>query len=175
MRSDDLRIVEPCEAMEAAFIDMLDDFRAAGEPFHGNEQEPARADFAGFVRELRAYAQGEGLEEGLVSWDTYWLVAGARMVGAARLRHGLTPGLEKRGGHIGYDIRPSERGKGYATRLLAMVLEKARERGMERALVTCQPHNKASARVIEKNGGRLADVVTDEESGTLNARYWIDL
>ncbi|MFS0838022.1 hypothetical protein [Paenibacillus sp. 1P03SA] len=34
------------------------------------------------------------------------------------MRHALNGPLKKRGGHIGYVIRPAERGKGYAKLLL---------------------------------------------------------
>ncbi|MHB8934154.1 MAG: GNAT family N-acetyltransferase, partial [Bellilinea sp.] len=93
----------------------------------------------------------------------------------SRLRHRLTPLLEEEGGHIGYDIRPSERGKGYATLLLALTLEKARESGMAGVLVTCDEDNIASARVIEKNKGQLLNTVVSQTSGKQVRRYWIDL
>lgn len=47
-------------------------------------------------------------------------------MGAVNIRHSLTKHLFNAGGHIGYGIRPSERRKGYATKLLALSLEKRR-------------------------------------------------
>ena len=49
-----------------------------------------------------------------------------RIIGAVNIRHSLTEHLFNAGGHIGYGIRPSERRKGYATKLLALSLEKRR-------------------------------------------------
>jgi len=97
------------------------------------------------------------------------------LVGSSRLRHTLTPDLEQEGGHIGYDIRPSQRGKGYATLLLNLMLEEAKGSGLTGVLVTCDETNIASARVIEKNGGKMLNKVVSEESGELVRRYWIDL
>jgi predicted acetyltransferase len=47
--------------------------------------------------------------------------------------------------------------------------------GIERALVTCDDNNIASARTIEKNGGKLADKVKTEYAEYLIRRYWIEL
>lgn len=76
-------------------------------------------------------------------------------------------------GQIGYSIRPGERGKGYGDRQLKLVLEAARARGMDRVLLTCKSGNRASARLIQKNGGALENTVTDPETGDVMERYWI--
>jgi predicted acetyltransferase len=46
---------------------------------------------------------------------------------------------------------------------------------LRRVLVTCDDDNVGSARVIERNGGRLQGRVTSPHSGKLVRRYWIDL
>ena len=63
---------------------------------------------------------------------------------AVNIRHSLTEHLFNAGGHIGYGIRPSERRKGYATKLLALSLEKAKELNITKALVVCDEVNTAS-------------------------------
>jgi predicted acetyltransferase len=83
--------------------------------------------------------------------------------------------LKNLGGHIGYSVRPSERQKGYATKMLSLVLKKAQALGITHILITCSDDNIASARVIEKNGGKLADKTKREGSKELTRRYWIDL
>lgn len=77
------------------------------------------------------------------------------------------------GGHIGYGVRPSARGRGVATWALGAVLPLAAARGLDRVLVTCADGNAASARVIERHGGVLEDV-RDTELGRTR-RYWITL
>jgi Acetyltransferase (GNAT) domain len=66
--------------------------------------------------------------------------------------------LLRAGGHIGYGIRPSARGRGLATWALRSVLVRAPALGLGKVLVTCGDSNLASARVIEKAGGVLEDV-----------------
>ena len=96
-------------------------------------------------------------------------------MGTIHFRHALTPRLEATGGHIGYAIRPGQRGKGYGKRILALLLARLQASGWERVLLTCDAANLASARVIEANGGRLEDQRLDPVHNCLVSRYWIDL
>jgi predicted acetyltransferase len=105
----------------------------------------------------------------------YWYVQDGRILGRIRLRHQLNDRLRKEGGHIGYDVRPSEWGKGHATRMLQRMLEIARSEGLHRVLLTCDEANVGSARVIEKCGGVLQDTIVSPRSGKPHRRYWIDL
>ena len=71
------------------------------------------------------------------------------------------------GGHIGYDVRPSVRRRGYATLMLRLSLPVAHQLGIDPALITCDDTNVGSRRVIEANGGRLASA----SDGIL--RFWV--
>ena len=167
-----VRLVEPAADLEAAFRDMAAEWRASGV----DRFAQALSDFAAYVQALEAQKDPDNLPPGWVLGSTFWLVTGdGRVVGTSRLRHWLVPHLELEGGHIGYDVRPSARGKGYGTALLALTLEKARELGLEDVLVTCDTDNVASARVIEKNGGRLVGQGISDESGKQVSRYRIGL
>lgn len=106
-----------------------------------------------------------------------WYVEGDEFLGSISIRHSLTPMLEKWGGHIGYAVRPSARGKGYASAMLAGALDFARANlPLERVTLTASLENPASLRVIEKNGGVLFDTVPHPwHAGELGRRYWIDL
>lgn len=95
-------------------------------------------------------------------------------VGAVNIRHYLNEALHFSGGHIGDGIRPSQRRKGYATAMLRLALEKCRELGISRVLMTCDKDNIGSAKSIINNGGILENEITNEE-GKLEQRYWIDL
>lgn len=90
-------------------------------------------------------------------------------LGFLHLRLRLNEHLLEKGGHIGYSIRPSERGKGYAKESLRQGLQVAKEKNIHRALVTCSIKNPASRAVILSNGGQLEDICSETE------RYWIDL
>ena len=169
---DTLRLVEPTTDLEAAFRDMAAEWRASGIDRFGD----ALGDFAAYVQALEAQKDPDNVPPDWVPSTTFWLVtADGRVVGTSRLRHWLVPHLELEGGNIGYDVRPSERGKGYGTALLALTLEKARDLGLDEVLVTCDTDNVPSVRIIEKNGGRLVGQGISDESGKLVNRYRIAL
>jgi len=173
MLEPDIELIEPTEALAAEFVAYAEEFREAGEPYVHGGLDRVGGDVAVFVRRCRDDAAGRNLPEGRVAGSTFWLVRGGRIIGQVRLRHSLTESLRKHGGHIGYEVRPSERRKGYASRMLAMALHKARRMGLTRLLLTCDRGNAASRRVIQKNGGVFEDEV--EAEGQVNRRYWIDI
>jgi len=113
------------------------------------------------------------VEEGRVHATYWWIVEDDTYLGAISLRHTLNDFRLRAGGHIGYGIRPSARGRSLATWALRSVLPQARALGLEKVLVTCDDDNLASARTIEKAGGVLEDV-RDTELGRTR-RYWMTL
>lgn len=96
-----------------------------------------------------------------------------RLYGAVQLRHELNDALLEFGGHVGYGIRPLERHKGYATLMLAMALDKARNLQLTRVLITCDKKNTGSAKTIINNGGILENERQHKER--ITQRYWIEL
>ena len=150
---------------------MAEEYSLAGDPRY----QPALEDFPAYLRHLLDGARGIGLAPGRVTYSTFWLTSGRHPIGRSSLRHYLTPDLEDEGGHIGYDIRPSERLKGYGRLILRLTLAEARRIGLTRTLLTCDTDNVASAKVIEGNGGRLQEQAVSKRSGKLISRYWIEL
>lgn len=119
---------------------------------------------------------GIGLKPGYVASTTLWLVEGGAFIGEVNIRHRLTPALMNFGGHIGYEVRYSECGKGYGTEMLALAMDYAAgQLGIKRALLTCDDDNIASYTVIERNGGVLENKVINQlDMGAVTTRrYWI--
>jgi predicted acetyltransferase len=154
MMSDlDLR---PASVADGADVwEMLQEFPPTENGFHNPSVDVARSEFRQFLARLERESRGEALRPGFVAQTTFWAFASGRPVGIAKVRHELTDALRLTGGHIGYGIRPSARGRGYGNMILASALLEARAIGVARILVTINTENVASIRVAEANGGRL--------------------
>lgn len=131
---------------------------------------------------LRACVDAEdpaNIPPDLVPQTVYWMITGhgddRRAVGTARLRHRLNDRLLQFGGHVGFYVHPAHRGQGHATRALQLALIQLRHLGVPRALLTVDPNNLASTRVILANGGTADGQGTDPQTGQVVNRYWIDL
>ena len=125
--------------------------------------------FGAWVDMLLDHERGSRVPAELVASTTRWVAVDGRLVGFLSVRHELNDYLLELGGHIGYAIRPLERGQGYATAATALGLEECRRLGIARVLITCDDTNVASATVIERNGGVLEDLRGGKR------RYWVDL
>jgi len=170
-----ISLIKPDMALKDAFLTYCRAFQAAGEPAQYGE-ELAFDDFPRFISSLRDSELGIGLPADFVPSAHYVLVRDENfIIGNSSLRFWLTPDLEDLGGHIGYRIHPLERRRGYGKLILKLTLEKARERGLERVLVTCDPTNTGSARIIQGNGGVLASQTYSQKFARDVSRYWIEL
>ena len=130
-----------------------------------------------WLDEVERFSRPETVPEGKVVSTQFILVREAddRLLGMLQLRHDLNDYLRRVAGHIGYSVRPSERRRGYAKRMLAMALDEARALGLERVMISCSVENEASRRTILSNGGVFESTVWDETDGELLERYWIEL
>jgi predicted acetyltransferase len=168
-----LRLVEPAPAHKAALLEAASEMRAIGEWDITPEDLAAR--FDDIIREQAAAKDPATAPPGVLPYQDFWLLDGDVWIGLLTLRTQIDEQLLRSGGHIGYVIRPSRRRRGYGTTLLRLGLEHARARGMHCALLTCAETNIGSRKVIEANGGRLADILALEEKSARVCRYWIDL
>ena len=166
-----VEFIEPCQELMDEFMSMAVEWRTSGNDCY----KEAFGDFDAYLSRLHDQKQERQLNPGRVPQTTFWLVTREKhIIGVSKLRHRLVPHLEERGGHIGYEIRPSERQKGYGTEILRLTLLKAREMRLPQVLVTCDADNLASTRIIERTGGRRAGESVPEETGKLHYQYWID-
>jgi predicted acetyltransferase len=169
-----IRLVPPAEKYRESFLRGLREFQQEGLSWWvGGDLETARRDFAAFV--AKKLADANRRTETLVPETHLWAVADEQFVGRISIRHELNDALRIEGGHIGYDTVPSFRRRGVATEMLRQALPLARPLGMTQVLVTCDDTNKASIRVIEKNGGLLRETKALDTDRPLKRYYWITL
>jgi len=124
-----------------------------------------------FMNNLKSYKTIE--KQGWVEADSYFICKDGKMIGEIMFRKALTPFLLTNSlGHIGYKIKHSERGKGYCSQALKMLLDKAWGEGYTELMISCNESNVPSARVIEKNGGIL-NRINKNSLGNTEKEYWL--
>ncbi len=173
---ENLNLVEPSDKYKESFLKAIREYRQVGEFEYANAYALAETDFNLFLRKMENESKGINLPNGWIPFSTFWLIdEKENVVGIMRIRHRLTPSLEFSGGQMGYDVPPLFREKGYGNELLRLGLEKAHALGLRRVMVTCEPSNVRSRKIIERQGGKLLDEVISLETGLPCRRYWIDL
>ncbi|HNX15829.1 MAG TPA: GNAT family N-acetyltransferase [Bacilli bacterium] len=98
-----------------------------------------------------------------------------KIVGMVNVRHCLIEEISKYAGHIGYDIRPLERGKGYAKIQLYLALQEAKKLGLKKVMITCDQTNVPSERTIRALGGFFEKNGVDETKDSIESINWIDV
>lgn len=146
----------------------------AAEGEGGPQLAQAVANPEAFLDRVRRFAEGVDLPPDRVQGFEYWLLAGKRILGNCRIRPELIPKIELDGGHVSYDVRPSERGRGYGRELLRLALVECRRLGLTRVLLTTAPDNERSIRVIRANGGVELDRPVSPFDGHRQIRWQID-
>lgn len=173
---NNVKLVSPQPEHEKLWQNIVEEFKAQGEKIIPYALKFDCENYTDFLNKTAAFSSEESTPKHLVTASTYFLMNAQqdKILGAVNIRHKLNENLLKVGGHIGYGVAPSSRRCGYASKMLAMALEKCRELGLEKVLVTCDKNNIASAKTILSNGGVLENEIT-EDSGNIVQRYWIGL
>ena len=165
-----MELRRPTLADKETILNMMAEFEQTQSAHDGGFWDAENFVYEEWLESNQNHEMGINLPEGWV--PDIQLVAfekDGKAVGFLNLRLRLNDFLLEEGGHIGYSIRPSERGKGYAKEALCQGLQVAKGKNIKQALVTCSTENPASRAVILANGGIYEDVRNRTE------RYWIDL
>ena len=170
MLDTDLRFQKLDRLHEAAMVEFAREFRAEGDDrFDHLLDEPEE-----FFLLVERFEFDLELPEDRVPMSHFMLFSEDRLVAMSRLRRRLIPVLLRDGGHIGYEVRPSDRRRGYAGEILRRTLDEARRLGLERVLLTADDGNPQSIRVILRAGGVADGDSTSPRTGLRMLRFWID-
>lgn len=163
-KMDRLKLVKPSKEQEREAIDYIEEFYTYHSEING---------VGGLYRYLDRYEKWlDKLEEDRnripneekVPSETYFLVreSDQKIVGMINIRLALNEKLKEFGGHIGYSIRPTERGKGYNKINLYLGLLCCQQHGIEQVLMDCDKDNLASAKTMQALGGKLVREYYDD-------------
>lgn len=167
-----IRLVEPSEKYIKSYIEAFEEYKQHNILSYGFSD----ATTVNILEKFNHYKMERNLRPDRVGAHFFWLVDDDKdyFIGEISIRHNLNAVLEKYGGHIGYGIRFSEWNKGFGTLMLKLALIEAKKIGLSKVLITCDDSNVGSARVMEKNGFVLGDIIENNFDGKSLAtrRYW---
>jgi predicted acetyltransferase len=170
----EFKLIEPTLEIRKEYNDYIDEWEKTEGKIVPYASRRNGIDYDDLINNWKEQATDKALKEGFVPSSLYFLIdENKRIYGALHIRHYLNDYLINYGGHIGYGIRPSERRKGYATKMLSLSLSIVEKLGIKKALVTCNKKNIASANTIINNDGILENEVI--EDGEVIQRYWINI
>ena len=167
-------LTEPDSKYQDSFLAGLREFHQEGRMLQYDFRVVSE-NFERFLYHLKAQQDRTKLPPHIVPQSHFWLIDHDEFIGILSLRRELNDTFIRISGHIGYQVRPSKRQRGYGRELLRLGLQKAKELGFTRVLLTCDEDNIASKRVIESNGGQFENAILVEGSPIKKLRYWIDL
>ena len=174
-----LILVKPGKEYISEILAYKQEFLSTDSHSHGDSGLDSATDIQAWITQSQLLEQEETIPTpGYVTADQYMLIheGETRILGMINFRHSLGKigsYLSEHGGHIGFGIRPSERRKGYAKAMLLLCLEKSREFGLKKVLLTCDIENEASRRTILSCGGQFERLAqTGDET---DERYWIEV
>jgi predicted acetyltransferase len=135
------RLSWPTVQVHASYLAAVDEYRAeGGYPDFDDLDLDTSAAFARYVDQLRRDPVGQPR---LPAMTLLWWVDGCEYLGRISLWHELSGGIED-SGHVGYDIRPSARGRGHGIAMFGAALPALRRLGINPALVSTETGNLAS-------------------------------
>ncbi len=171
-----LKLSLPVPEAWDSYVGYVEEFRARGEELIPFVLGFTTECFAAYDAVMQDCEHGVNIPEDFVPHTTHWLLRdGTHVVAVSNLRHYLNDRLLDHGGSIGLSVRPSERRKGYAKRVMRETLVKAKERGLERVMLNCVKTNVGSAQAIMACGGVFEKERYFEKYNDILQYYWIEI
>ena len=149
-----LTIRFPSETDKNAWLDFVKDarkFYSDATPLGFKDEEHYRI----WLNRLINLNIGTSLKEGETPQSTFFMFQGQRIVGYLTIKRKMINNNPI--GQVYLNIRPSDRKKGFGTKLLTAALNKCREINLKQALISCPEESSAGIKLIEKAKGRLIE------------------
>lgn len=171
------KLVRPSIDYKEDYLKALEEYHAEGRYLY-QDIGLLNADFEQFIKEMKSekgyphQPYQDWVEP--VPETVVWLVKDDQYIGTVDIRHRLNWHLEKWGGHVHFNVRPSMRGMGYGQKILRKAMPIINYLGIDKALLTVKPDDEAAKRIIEACGGEFEDETATTDKFPAMARYWLD-
>lgn len=166
-----LRLERPSQALYPSFLEFIENMQTHNQPLWDPYLPMTNETPEKFVERLLDRETKPELN--FVPETIYWAIYDGNVVGRISLRHRLEGNLHKIGGHIGYEVSPKWRRRGFATEMLRQILLTDKARDIGKLLLTCSPNNEASNKTIIANNGKLIQKVFVDFIGEDRNHYCI--
>lgn len=156
MMGDNIKLVVPILEHKKIALDFKNEFFAYGEKIiNGSEMLDQIESYEQWLAGVTNNKSKDTVDANWVLTDTFFAIRedDNKLIGIIDLRHSLNE-LLKDFGHIGYSVRPTGRGKGYATNMLKEVIQIARKANIMTLQLSCMKLNVPSNKIIINNGGK---------------------
>lgn len=173
-----MKLVFPTLKYKEKARDYIREFNEHKSEIHGTgglDKYLAESNYEAWLESVTSYTDIANIKENRVPALTYFYIREKddKIIGMINTRLALNDYLRKEGGHIGYSIRPAERNKRYATKMLYAALKIYDTLGIKQVYITCDKSNVASANVIKNCHGILAEEFFSATNKTIIQRYVI--
>jgi predicted acetyltransferase len=174
---DRIKLVSPSEEHKDAAESYKKEFFDCGEAVINGSALLDQMEYDEWLVNTKRNSNPQTARADWVPASTFFAIreSDSRIIGMIDIRHNLNNEfLAQYGGHIGYSVRPGERRKGYAAKMLQQALDYARCLGLSNVMLGCYSDNLASKKTIETCNSRLTEVKPYLDGRMMNV-YWIDL
>jgi predicted acetyltransferase len=174
---EELILIRPTSEYASQVAEYRQEFLDAGDSMDGTGPLRRFENPEEYIKTCAEYEDKQTVPSHLVPATQLFLIRKSdnKLVGMLQVRHCFNDYLEKYAGHIGYSVRPSERCKGYAKKMLKMTLPFCREIGLDKVMITCIDGNIGSEKTILANGGVYEYTIHEPNDNVNLKRFWLTL
>ena len=154
MADEKLLIKFPAETDKNAWLDYVKDarkFYSDATPLGFKDEEHFRE----WLNNLINLNVGTHIKDGVAPQSTFFMFNGNRIIGYLTIKRKVIN--QKNVGQIYFNIRPSDRKKGYGTKLMNAALNKCKEINLSEAVISCPDESLGAIKIIESHGGKLVE------------------